>query len=440
MLTKFRNAIRGNVLAMSLVSLFTDFSSEMMNPLLPIFIAGLVGGVEAAVYVGLMEGVAETTASLLKIFSGRISDKLGKRKALVILGYGTSSFARPLMGLAGLVWWATGGLQVVVLKFLDRVGKGIRTSPRDALIGDSVGPDVRGLAFSFHRSMDHAGAVLGPIVAIIILQLILGGDKLWSRPAIDVHKQAVGPDEMNALRWLFGVALLPGLAALAALVFRVREVAIIPKEETVNVGLWGSLPRSFRLFTGIVTLFALGNSSDMFIMLLAASIFRMSLGMLLVLWMVFHISKIVFSIPGGIISDRIGRRPVIAAGWIVYALTYAGFALAGWRAMAQEAAGSTPDQWPFWVLFLVYGFYYGACEGAEKALVTDFVPSEQRGTAFGIYHGAIGIAALPASLVFGRFWLELGPVWAFGIGAALAGAAAILMLALLTAAKRQSAE
>jgi MFS family permease len=209
---------------MGLVSLFTDFSSEMMNPLLPIFIAGLVGGLRAAFYVGLMEGIAETTASLLKIYSGRISDKSGKRKALVLLGYGASAFSRPLMALAGLVSAATGGIQVVVLKFLDRVGKGIRTSPRDALIGDSVPKEVRGLAFSFHRSMDHLGAVLGPVVAIGIAYLLLG-EQLWSVPAIVVQTKAVSDHEMAALRWLFGIAVVPGLAAMAALAFMVKEIA-----------------------------------------------------------------------------------------------------------------------------------------------------------------------------------------------------------------------
>lgn len=427
----WKAAVKGNVLMMGLVSLFTDFSSEMMNPLLPIFIAGLVGGVKAAFYVGLMEGIAETTASLLKIYSGRMSDKLGKRKALVILGYGASSFARPLMGLAGLAAAATGGLQVVMLKFLDRVGKGIRTSPRDALIGDSVPKEVRGLAFSFHRSMDHFGAVLGPIVAIGILYVLLGSE-LWHTQAISVQAQKivvqkdVGDPEMHALRWLFAIALIPGLAAIAALVFKVREVEIVRKSTEVKVGLWGSLPRNFRLFVGIVTLFALGNSSDLFIVLLAATMFHMSMLGLLILWIVFHLSKIVFSIPGGIISDKLGRRPVIVAGWIVYALVYLGFAMA------------TKD-WQFWALFLVYGFYYGMCEGAEKALVADFVPSEHRGTAFGIYHGAIGIAALPASLLFGLLWVKLdlwygtgvGRTWAFGIGAALAAAAAGAMLWLL---------
>jgi MFS family permease len=419
----WRDAVRGNVLAMGLVSLFTDFSSEMMNPLLPIFIAGLVGGLKAAFYVGLMEGIAETTASLLKIYSGRISDKTGKRKALVLLGYGASALSRPLMALAGLVIAAAPAAQVVVLKFLDRVGKGIRTSPRDALIGDSVPKEVRGLAFSFHRSMDHLGSVLGPLAAIGIAYWLMG-DKLWTVPAIDFQNQTVGGQEMHALRWLFAIALVPGLAAIAAIALMVKE--IVPKGQSKGPELKkaGLLPRKFWVFVSVVGLFALGNSSDMFIMLLGATAFGMSMLKLLVLWAVFHVSKIAFSIPGGILSDKLGRRPIIIAGWLMYAVVYMLFAL-------------VTQEWQFWALMLAYGFYFGMAEGSEKALVADFVPSEQRGTAFGVYAGAVGIAALPASLVFGIFWAQIGPRWAFGIGATLAGLAAILLMLLLSTDRKK---
>jgi len=410
---------------MGLVSLFTDFSSEMMNPLLPIFIAGLVGGKWAAFWVGMTEGVAETTASILKIFSGRISDRTGKRKALVILGYGASSLARPMMALAGLVAASTSGLQITFLKFLDRVGKGIRTSPRDALIGDSVDADYRGLAFSFHRSMDHLGAVLGPVVAIVILYFLLGAP-LWDQPAVEVRNQAVGSEQMNSLRWLFAVALIPGLAAMVSLIFKVREIPPQRKSGSAGQSAGDGLPKKFYIFVGMVTLFALGNSSDMFIVLLAATQFEMPLIQLLMLWILFHVSKIIFSIPGGILSDKLGRRPVIIVGWAIYALVYLGLAF------AHEA-------WHFWSLVLIYGFYFGMTEGAEKALVADFVPNERRGTAFGIYHGAIGLAALPASLIFGVFWSIIGPQVAFSIGAALAGIASIgLMILLSTNLKNQN--
>jgi MFS family permease len=415
----WRDAVRGNVLAMGLVSLLTDAGSEMVNPLLPIFITGLVPVGWAAVYVGLMEGVAETTASLLKIFSGRISDRLGKRKALVVLGYGLSSLCRPLTGLAGAGWHVLG------LKFADRVGKGIRTSPRDALIGDSVGAEHRGLAFSFHRIMDHIGAIIGPVVAVAILYAMLG-NILWRG-----HGEQATGDEMRALRWLFAVSLIPGILAMAALVLKVREMT--PRAEPLSRDADKSaagLPGRFYAFVAIATLFALGNSSDYFLLYYARASFSFSILEVMALWMVLHVSKVVFSIPGGVLSDRIGRRPVIVAGWLVYALVYLGLSRA-------DAA------WHLWLLVGIYGFYYGMTEGAEKALVADFVPSRFRGTAYGIYHGAVGIAALPASLVFGLLWKYcegvrpgLGPIVAFSTGAALAGLAAVLLTILLGAARR----
>lgn len=422
--TEGRSLFRGNVLALGLVSLFTDLSSEMMNPLLPIFIAGLVPLGMAPVYVGLMEGVAETTASLLKLVSGRLSDYLGKRKMLVVAGYGLSTLARPLMALAGLAGTAWAGGQVVGLKFLDRVGKGVRTSPRDALISDSVGPEARGLAFSFTRAMDHAGAVGGSLLAIVILFGFLGYG-LWrsstAKPTLE---------EMTALRWVFAIALIPGLLAVTALVWRVREIA--PKQtdgHDSRAGISGArrqLPTRFYVFVGIVVLFTLGNSSDMFLLLYAWEKFHLGLLAVIGLWIALHTSKIVFSFPGGFLADRIGRRPMILAGWTMYALVYLGLSQA-------------QVQWHFWALFLAYGFYYGMSEGAERALVADFVPAESRGTGYGIYNGAIGIAALPGSLLFGAFWATIGPGWAFGIGASLAGLAAMLLAALVAGTRPTAA-
>jgi MFS family permease len=422
----WRTAVRGNVLMMGLVSLFTDFSSEMINPLLPIFFAGLVGGAKAAFWVGLSEGIAETTAAILKIFSGRISDRLGKRKILVVGGYGLSTLARPAIALASAAW------HVVALKFADRVGKGLRTSPRDALIGDSVGDRHRGLAFSFHRAMDHTGAVLGPAAVIVLLYALLGYAK-WGEP----YAEGTVPDqEMHAMRLLFGVALIPGVPAMLALIFKVREIAPRPAQTQSGAdpvagmpspslapaaSVWKQLPGRFYSFVAIVTLFALGNSSDMFLLLYAWELFDMGLIPVVLLWIVLHLSKIAFSIPGGVLSDRLGRRPLLLAGWTAYALVYLGFAFVHQGSM-----------WQFWALFVAYGVYYGLTEGVEKALVTDFVPSAYRGTAFGIYHFAVGMAALPASLIFGVFWQRIGPRLAFGIGAALAGAAALLLAVLLS--------
>jgi len=261
--------------------------------------------------------------------------------------------------------------------------------------------------------MDHAGAVLGPLAAFGLLYSLLGGD-LWRR-ATTVPTGA----EMTAMRWVFGIALLPGLLAMLTLVGKVREIVPHHTHGAMADREREKLPGQFYVFIGIVTLFALGNSSDMFLLLYAKTKFGLSLAALVGLWIVLHLSKIVWSLPAGDLSDRLGRRPLIVTGWVVYALVYLGMALA-------------VRQWQFWALFVVYGIYYGMCEGVEKALVADFVPSAHRGRAFGIYHGATGLSALPASLLFGVFWKEIGPTWAFAIGAGLAGAAAVLLLIMLS--------
>jgi MFS family permease len=285
------------------------------------------------------------------------------------------------------------------------------------------------LAFSFTRAMDHAGAVGGSLLAIVILFAFLGYG-LWRSGTAKPS-----PEEMTALRWLFALALVPGLLALLTLAWKVREIApkpvaraSCPCKDNNTQGQDGpathgqdahaTLPTRFYAFVGIVVLFTLGNSSDMFLLLYAWEKFHLGLLAVIGLWIALHVSKIVFSFPGGFLADRIGRRPMILAGWTMYALVYLGFSQA-------------QVQWQFWVLFLAYGFYYGMSEGAEKALVADFVPPASRGTGYGIYNGAIGIAALPGSLLFGVFWATIGPGWAFGIGAALAGLAAILLATLL---------
>ena len=403
--------VRGNVLMLGLVSFFTDASSEMIYPLLPIYFTGLVPAGTVAIYVGLMDGIAESVSSLLKIYSGRLSDALGKRKSLAVAGYGISSISRPLMALAAVGW------HVVFLRFCDRVGKGIRTSPRDALLSDSADPKARGLAFSFHRAMDHAGAVAGPLIAGVILYAMLGST-FWAG-----EKTTAGAEEMTALRWLFGLALIPGVAAMIALVGRVKEIAptghAVSNDPVKNSSPLSStpLPRRFYLYLGTVTLFTLGNSSDLFLVFYAREKFDLGLLFVLGLWVTLHLAKIIFSLPGGHFSDRYGRFRAIGIGWGFYVAVYFG--------MAQVT-----EQWMIWALLIVYGAYYGMTEGAEKALVADYVPSAQRGRAFGLYHGVVGLAALPASLMFGVFWVELGPERAFTIGAALAFAAMALLVFL----------
>jgi MFS family permease len=406
--TPRRRIIPANVFSLGIVSLFTDLSSEMIYPLLPVFLAGLVPLGYVAVYVGLMEGAADSIANLLKIFSGRFSDILKKRKLLAVLGYGISTVARPLMAIASAGW------HTLAIRSVDRIGKGIRTAPRDALISDSVDPSIRALAFSFHRAMDHLGAVLGPVCSILILYLFLG--RLIWRETTDVPSI----EEMRVLRWLFAAALVPGFFAMAALVLKVRDVAHVPDARTVSAPSdldprAKPLPRKFYRFLFIVTLFTLGNSSDLFLVFYARTKFSLGLLPVIVMWIVLHISKVVFSLPGGLLSDRFGRRAMLVVGWTVYVFVYASMIVVASR-------------WFFWTLIVIYGAYYGMTEGAERALVADYVPPDRRGKAYGLYHGLVGLAVLPASTVFGFLWASFGPQLAFALGASAAALATILLL------------
>lgn len=436
----WRVVLSRNVVTLGLVSLLTDLSSEMIYPLLPLFLAGLVPLGQAPVYVGVMEGLAETTASLVKLASGRLSDALGKRRVLVLAGYGLSSFVRPFMALAAAGW------HVIGLRFLDRVGKGVRTSARDALITESVPPSVLGRAFSFHRAMDHTGAVLGPLTAIVILLALGAGAH---------HLTGVGgrpdPAEMYALRWLFGLALLPGLLAVTAVFVGVRDHprpdaratptattgaghrARATPTATTGAGhraraagaaksasaepsqaTQKSLPRRFYAYVGVVMLFSLCNSSDLFLVFYGLLRFHLGLLGFIGLWIALHLSKVAFSLPGGALSDRLDRTWVLIVGWVIYVAVYAGFA-------------HMTAPWQMWGLLVLYGAYYGLTEGAERALVAAAVGPEQRGTAYGVFHGAVGLAALPASLLFGVFWVSLGPRIAFSLGAGIAALAVLLL-------------
>jgi len=378
--------ITGNVLILGLVSLFTDISSEMIYPLLPLFLTTVLGAGPA--FLGVIEGVAESTASLLKLASGIVSDRLPGRKNLVLAGYTLSSLARPLTAVARTP------LTVLFIRFADRVGKGIRTSPRDALIADSVDPAIRGKAFGFHRSMDHAGAIIGPLVATLLLT--------WY--AVDI-------------RTVFLLAAIPGGIAVILIILKVRDVE---RKGTTGSGSLGMFPRgNLRTYLLVLFLFTLGNSSDVFLLLRAGQL-GVTPALIPLLWAFFHLVKMLSSMPFGALSDRIGRRGVIIAGWGVYAFAYTGFAYAA-------------NSFHVWCLFAVYGLFYGLTEGVEKALLTDIAPPSQRGGAFGWYNFTIGAGALPASIVFGLIWQKAGAKTAFGFGALLACLAAILLYLLIPA-------
>ena len=382
---------------MGLGSLFTDTASEAIYPLLPLFLTRVLGA--GAVSLGIIEGAAEAANSVLKIISGRLSDRWNRRKAIVVAGYSLSSAIRPLIALAGS--WP----QVLGIRFFDRVGKGIRGAPRDALLAAAATPDTRGRVFGFHRTMDHAGAMLGPLLASLFLLLYPG-----------------------EYRTLFLLTIVPGAVAVA-LMARVRDVRMPPappasrgegregERGAAQPGSWRRLPRTLYVFLVVLLIFALGNSADAFLLLRLADL-GVSPVLIPVLWAAHHAVKAVMSVVGGIRSDRVGRPRVIAVGWVVYAAVYAGFAL------------TTSLTWLV-LLFLCYGLYYGLAEGTEKALVADLAPADLRGTAFGLYNAVLGAGALLASVVFGLIWSAAGAAAAFGAGASLAVAATLLLFFLV---------
>ncbi len=388
-----------NVFAISLVSLLNDASSEIIYPFLPVFLSLTLGASPGI--VGIVEGTAESISSLLKLFSGYFSDRRGKRKGFVVLGYSLASFARPLLA------FATSWYQVLAIRLTDRVGKGIRSAPRDAMIADTVAIDERGLAFGFHRAMDHTGAVVGPLIGYLLLALFAAN-----------RNQPTAADFTK----IFLLASIPALAAVVVVAFFVRESpragrfdesVIAPPRSLSLRGFDGN----FKRFLLIVALFTLSNSSDAFLLLRAQSA-GVSVASIPLLWAMLHVIKVLSSLIGGDLSDRLGRRRLIVSGWILYAAVYAGFAFVS-------------NKISVWILFLIYGIYFGLAEGAEKALVADLVRPEQRGTAYGLYNLAFGITVLPASLLMGALWSWRGPALAFLVSAALGATAALLLLLLV---------
>ena len=367
------------VWAVGWVSLFTDVSTEMVYPLLPLFLIGTLGA--SVAFVGLVEGVAESTAGLFKMWSGWRSDRLKQRKPLMVFGYGLSASTRPFVAMATL------GGHVLAARFIDRIGKGIRTAPRDALLAASVPPEQRGAAFGIQRSMDHAGAVVGPLIAWLLLQQYTGQYRL-----------------------VFWAACIPMIGAMAVLVFGTKEKPVPVQGIVRNETPFILTPR-FKSYLAALFLFTLGNSSDAFLLIRAQQC-GIPTTQLPLLWMVLHLVKSASSYPGGLISDRLGRKSLILGGWAVYALTYFGF-------------GNATQAWHIWALFIVYGLFHGMTESAEKAWVADFFPDAQRGRAFGVFNAVTGLGALPASLLMGWIWTTYGANTAFTIGAGLAFAAAI---------------
>lgn len=395
-----RPGIPRNVWVVTTTSFLTDVSSEMLLNLIPLFLFNVLGVRTGA--IGVIEGAAESTAGLLKVFSGWLSDRLGTRKKLAVLGYALSTAAKPFLYVAS-TW---GG--VFAVRFVDRLGKGIRTAPRDALIADSVEARQRGIAFGLHRAGDTAGAVLGIGIAFLVVRAVQEGGDVLSRGAFQMVVLA---------------SLVPAVLAVAVLALGARDIRTAGRTAKPPRLTLGGFDRRFRLFILTVVIFTLGNSSDAFLILRAQNAGLSVLG-ILGMMLTFNVVYAAVSSPAGALSDRLGRRRFLVGGWFLYALVYLGFASA--------SAG-----WQAWALMGVYGVYYGMTYGVAKALVADFVPPARRGTAFGIYSAAVGVTAFPASLIAGLLWQGAGGWAGFGpgapflFGAVLALVAAVMLLLLV---------
>jgi MFS family permease len=385
---------------LGLVSLLTDVSSELLVYVVPLFLANVLAATPTV--IGIVEGIAESVAAFVKLASGAVSDRVGRRTILVGTGYATSVAAKALYLVA--VSWPV----VLVARVGDRIGKGIRTAPRDALIADSIAPDVRGRAFGLHRAMDTAGAVIGVALAALIVGTTQGDAPLL---------------EADTFRLIALAALVPGIAALVVLAAGVRDVprpsAVAPRGATPpavgaeRTGRAARFPASFWVFVAAVALFTLGNSSDAFVALRSQDL-GVTVRDLLLVVVAFNLVDALVAWPAGALSDRIGRRRLLAIGWGVYAAAYAGFALAG------GAAAVLP-------LWLLYGAYYGINEAVGRALVADLAPPDLRATGFGIVNAVTGLAILPASIVAGLLWDGVGPAAPFWFGAACAAGGVVLL-------------
>ena len=378
------------------VSLFTDMASEMVYPLLPLFLTQVLGA--SAMSLGVIEGAAEAASSALKVISGWLADRSRSPKKLVLVGYGIASSVRPLIAIA------TAWPQVLAIRFADRIGKGIRGAPRDAMLADFAPANARGRVFGFHRAMDHAGAVSGPLLATAFLYFYPG-----------------------SYRTLFALTLIPGIIVIL-FILKVPERSSPETAAKTPVasrpgGALKSLGRPFYKAMAVIVIFSLGNASDAFL-LLRLSDLGVATVWIPLLWSALHVVKVISSLAGGALSDRFGRRKLIALGWLWYALVYAGF-------------GFLDTMGTVIAIFLAYGLYFGLTEGNEKAWVADMAPATARGTAFGVYNAALGIGTLAASLIFGAIWTRVSPQAAFLTGASLAILASLLLFTMFAGPPRE---
>ncbi len=389
-----RNSLKGlprNIWAVSLTSFFMDISSEMVINLIPLFLANTLG-VRTGI-IGLIEGVAESTASLLKVFSGWLSDRLRARKWLAVAGYGLSALAKPFFLFATSWGWVAG------VRWADRVGKGVRTAPRDALVADSVQPGQRGLAFGLHRAADTGGALVG---------LLIAAGLVWRTQSTALALTS------STFRLAVLVSLIPAFLSVLSLALGAVETGLKSQAQAPKLA-FKALGKRFMVFMGIVALFDLGNSSDAFLVLRAQERGASVLGIMGMLAL-FNLVYTLASTPAGRLSDRVGRRQLIIAGWLAYALVYLGFGLA--RGVAH-----------IWALYALYGLYYGLAYGTAKAMIADLVPDQLRGTAYGTYSALLGVIDLPASLIAGALWQGVGAWPGLGAGAPFLFGAALALLA-----------